>query len=341
MKPIRFFQHPSVIALCVATALPSFAQVPPSAAIGGPPGIKPPPAAARGFSCEVPASQLEEAVAIIAQAAEANGFEMPTTLFAPDAAELKVPRLKLRSVTPSGALSLLAAAADCAVEQVVAPDNISEISGWMFRARPLQPGYAEGGFGGPYIGRSMPGAGIDPAAAAGGPLTGGLFSPGQTPSSAPPSADTPPFPPEPYSAAPTMVPRPPEPLGVIGLGGGAPPQVPVTRVYAVGLLLDQPKPDAAKRLQDTLQQVLEVAAGDEKSRTPPSLSFHDGTKLLVAKATPEAQVLIEQTLQAMKQNATDVKSGRRSVNALRLRAEDEEKPAVPGLDPLPQPTKPR
>jgi hypothetical protein len=284
---------------------------------------------------------LEEAVAIIAQAAEANGFEMPTTLFAPDAAELKVPRLKLRSVTPSGALSLLAAAADCAVEQVVAPDNTSEISGWMFRARLLQPGYAEGGFGGPYLGRSMPGGRLRSRSSGWRPHYRWAILAWADSEQRSTAADASPFAPEPYSAAPTTAPRPPEPLGVIGLGGGAPPQVPVTRVYAVGLLLDQPKPDAAKRLQDTLQQVLEVAAGDEKSRTPPSLSFHDGTKLLVAKATPEAQVLIEQTLQAMKQNATDVKSGRRSVNALRLRAEDEEKPAVPGLDPLPQPTKPR
>ena len=333
MNPIRFFQRLSVIALCAASAMSVFAQAPltpptPGGLHGASTRATPaalPPSAARGFSCEVPASQLEEAVAIIAQAAEANGFEMPTTLFAPDAAELKVPRLKLRSVTPSGALSLLAAAADCAVEQVVAPDNTSEISGWMFRARPLQPGYAEGGFGGPYIGRSMPGAGFDPAAAAGGPPTGGLFSPGQTPGNAPPSADTPPFPPEPYSAAPTTAPRPPEPMGVIGLGGGAPPQVPVTRVYAVGLLLDESKPDAANRLQITMREVLDVAEGDEKPRTSPVLSFHDGTKLLVAKATPEAQVLIEQTLQAMKQNATDVK----------------EKITLPDLLPSSQPSKPR
>jgi hypothetical protein len=124
-------------------------------------------------------------------------------------------------------------------------------------------------------------------------------------------------------------------------------------VYAVGLLLDQPKPDAAKRLQDTLQQVLEVAAGDGKPRTPPDLSFHDGTKLLVAKATPEAQVLIEQTLQAMTQNANDLKSGLGFGNARRQwktemgsgSAEpppvDEEKPVAPGSPPSPRPVKPQ
>ena len=131
----------------------------------------------------------------------------------------------------------------------------------------------------------MPRAGFDPNQAAPdgggglaqGPLIGGLFSPGQTPSNAPPSADTPAASPDPYPGAPPTAPRPPEPLGVIGLGGGTPAPVPVTRVYAVGLLLDESERSRMRRraeelsfangAQEAADEIARLASSAERART--------------------------------------------------------------------------
>ena len=265
------------------------------------------------FSCEIPMSQLEGAVAIITRAAEEKGIPMPNVLFAKDVRKLDVPQLKLRSVSPAGALSLIAAAAECDIEKIKTPDEEAP-AGWkfkpklataqetalgLFRKKAAMDSQIGGGSSG-YV--STAGADGKVPSAAGDVSV--RTERGNTITLNPATTSN------------DFVRAGAQGQYVIGVGGagGAQPLTPVTRVYPVGALLDDSKPESANLLLETLHAVLGVAIADDKNRVQPNFSFHGGTKLLIAKATPDAQALVEETLRAMTQNANESKTNRKSVN---------------------------
>jgi hypothetical protein len=337
MKLIHPLQLLCVAALGVATAFPVAAQTPATPAtaepVAGGSGVLGGGGGARVggrsggagigvgldgsvFSCEIPMSQLEGAVAIITKAAEEKGIAMPNVLFAKDVRKLDVPQLKLRSVSPAGALSLIAAAADCDIEKIKTPDEEAP-TGWMFKPRRATP--QESAFGlyrkkaamdSQMVGGSS-GFAPSPSADVKAPAATGDVSVrterGNTITLNPATSSN------------DLARAGAQGQFVIGMGGAGSgqPLAPVTRVYPVGALLDDAKPESANVLLDTLHAVLGVAAADDKNRAQPNFSFHGGTKLLIAKATPDAQALVEETLRAMTQNANESKTNRKYYNAVR------------------------
>jgi hypothetical protein len=78
----------------------------------------------------------------------------------------------------------------------------------------------------------------------------------------------------------------------------------VVRVYALGAIFGGDEAQRHKQ-QDELQKLVAVALeqAELRSGNSPQLSFHAGSRALIAKATSEQHEIIQQIITAMKENA--------------------------------------
>lgn len=255
---------------------------------------------------------------------DGNKGEMPNVLYGPGAQSVKMPaELRLRQVSPVQALTLVAAAAGCALEPIGDPDRGTEqIIGYRFMLAPeglalvsrpdglslvsgnpqlhKTKGSADPSKAGEYGGAGFGGYGSGSSGFGGitivGPATGSTDSkPGGRTQSSNPN----------HSSGASKA----EPSQ--GVRGGTfivnakttQADDAVVRVYALGAFMrGEPKEmdEKQKAVQNLVAEALERSS---LGADLPLLSFHNATKALIVKGTAAQHEIVEQIIQAMKENA--------------------------------------
>lgn len=254
------------------------------------------------------AGPLTEVIAQVERQVKENPKQtnehLPNLVYAKDIREAMVPGdLTLRAVTPVQALALVAAAAGCTFQPIFGPDEKAGqervIIGYRIE---LQAGSGSDGasagrssmntpasqfwswvlpFGssGSASGSSQPRPNVQVVS----PNSTGGMSSGNDRSRAPRNS----FPDQPGNPA----------------GMPVENNQPFVRVYAIGVIMtgtDAEKGAKVKNLEDLILTSLNMAKLDLN----PGLNVHEKTGALMAKATAAQHEIIEQVVQAMKENAT-------------------------------------
>ena len=86
---------------------------------------------------------------------------------------------------------------------------------------------------------------------------------------------------------------------------------PVVRIYAFGLILDRAMPEEERlkneaAFKEVVQEALNLAGAPSMEK----LYFHAGAGVLIAKASPYQQEIIEQAVSAMKESDRSVNPSR-------------------------------
>ena len=257
-------------------------------------------------------ADLTKALDLLAKHLRDTGQEVPNVILGAGTEQLPVPSLTLRNISGLDALQMIATATGCELERIPAADDPSRAAGWLIRVQSRSPGIPPGFFGGE-TGGGLPGvaapfAGRSAAMAPWVAPQPGAPAPGTPDPNAPSGGNA-------FGAAGIPADVGPTGAGNNGLRGtvvsfGAPagdPSRAVTMVYPVGGLLAEGKPsDAMSALEEALKVAIESAglAGEK-----PRLSFHEKTKVLIIKGSPELQQLVGSFLDALEKNRASASAG--------------------------------
>jgi hypothetical protein len=271
----------------------------------------------------VPALLEQVEASVMMTTSDPSAAAMPNVILGPGVAEVTVSTpLRLRKLTPVQSLALIAAAAGCTLEPIMDPEPQGQlvppgaspaqaVIGYRITLPPVAVAPPS---------RALPSANRAAPAQPSGTLH--LYK------NVDAGVPTPTF-----TARLDEVPVPPPAGGFLvdhvkvvdpalnmpvntvtfkalgGFGGEAGGAVsldegPVVRVYALGALLqgnDAKVIEMRLALESLLADAMEHAGLDKPM---PSLSIHGGTKALIVKGSPTQHAIVEQIVQAMKENAT-------------------------------------
>lgn len=232
---------------------------------------------------------------------------LPNLIYAKDIGEAVVPGdLTLRGVTPVQALALVAAAAGCTFQPIFAPDERAGQERMIIGYRiELQ---AASGSGKASDGRPMntPSSqfwsSVSPFGSSGGSSgtsasTGGLLPRVQV---VDPNASRGTSSSNDRSRVPknSFPDQPGNPAGV-----PVDNNQPFVRVYGIGFIMTGREEEKGAKLK-SLEDLIRRALNQAKLDLNPGIDFHVETGALLSKATAAQQEIIEQVVQAMKENAT-------------------------------------
>jgi hypothetical protein len=244
-------------------------------------------------------AQVEKAVPALK---DANGklTTMPNVIFSPEAeAAMVLADLRLRDVSPVQALALVATAAGCTIEPILAPKEAGaptqsddRIIGYRVSLA-ATPRAVPPGMLGVVMNRA-----IEPSALMSSALPGTAARRIKVVDGDPAS-----------NAGPSTAPSAPQSASANANGLITESQTnasavagPTVRVYALGGFL-RGDPNQMKEKQVALQTLVEEAM--ERAELPTNsltLSFHSGTKALIVKGTAAQHEIIGQVITAMKEN---------------------------------------
>jgi hypothetical protein len=264
-------------------------------------------------------AQVEKAVHVMTLTD--NDATMPNCILAPGVTEVVVTApLRLRNVSPVQALALVAAAAGCKLEPIIDPEGNATKPPPASPETPASPviGYRiEMPADSPSYGMMFSNRSVAAQPTATLKFSSNLEPARHTPTMTARITETPvpaPVMPNPMMDRVKIVDSVSNPALVTiasgygsmsgGMGGarGVPDDGPSVRVYAIGTIL-RGEPQEAAAMQDAFETLVAEAMKHAEADSPnPVLSFHRGTKALLVKGTAKQHAIIEQIIQAMKEN---------------------------------------
>jgi hypothetical protein len=260
------------------------------------------PAPKKALSLQVNSGNLETAVNQLLQAVKAAQLPEINVIYGPGAAEVIVPDLSIRNVSPADGLRLIATSAGCETQAIFSTQDPETIIGYKVGApaavAKIEPGYAEapanpanyapGTVPGPFGIRSAPGNKES--------AYGQGFYQGESKNR--------------IQSAPAGMPTPTKTLkgqgggrGVLNMTGdgrivamGLTSQNPAVRIYPLGTITTTVKfPDIEATLHDVLKAEGAIAEATK-------LALHEKTNVLVVTGPPQAQELVSQCIEALQKN---------------------------------------